>query len=315
MFNNLPHNEPRLMDSTAVTTFMVCPRKYFYRMILGYDNPVRQPYFAFGSAYHLFRHVIEVEYLKEPDITKLGNHVIKGIEAASAYCDKNLIHTDTNPKYKWGWMTKDRLIKSCIAGANWWKAEKQKGAIKVLAMEQPFQIELSNGRIIAGRADQVVNFNGKVWGRDFKTSSSQGNYYINSLNPNHQFSLYTYAENKLAGWDDNDINDRLKVEGQLIEVLYNNKTQGPKIEVYLAQRTRNELLTWLKEEQYWHSMIEGCKESDTWPMNPKSCTFCEYRKVCELSNETQQMTYLKNNYKFKPWDCTATDINDAEGGV
>jgi CRISPR/Cas system-associated exonuclease Cas4 (RecB family) len=305
VFDNLEHNEVGLMDSTAITTFMLCPRKYFYRMVLGYTTEGKQPYFAFGSAYHKFREVIEREWLAEPDKAKMPVYIMKGLDEASSYCDKHLVAPEKGSK--WEWMTKARLQKSCILAANWWKNEKEKGAIKVITIEQPFQIKLRDGSIIAGRADQIVNFNGKLWGRDFKTSSTAGAYYVNSLNPNDQFTRYTFAENKLSGWNEEDINDRPLVQGQLIEVLFNNKTTEPKIEVYPAQRTRTELLLWLREQEYWHKMMDLCRKDDIWPMNPKSCTFCEYRRVCEMSSETSQMTFLKNSFKHNHWDCTKVE--------
>lgn len=302
-FPNINRVEPSLMDSTAVTTFLTCPRKYFYRMVLGYDTTVKQPYFAFGTAYHRFREVLE---LKFNEGIPLDMCIVDALDVAAAYCDKHLV-TPTDPKSKWQFMTKQRLIQSCLEGAKHWKAEKNAKNITVIAVEQAFQIELPNGKIIAGRADQMIKFNGKVWGRDFKTSSQQGNWYVKSLNPNHQFSLYCYAENKLAGWNENDLNDKIKVEGQLIEVLYNAKTVGPKIDIYPANRTRTDLLSWLKEEQQWHKMMDMCREDDIWPMNPKSCWSCEFRDVCELSSESAQQSMLKNKYRLAPWDCTLSE--------
>jgi len=299
------------MDSTAVTTYMQCPRKYFYRMVLGYSADVQMPYFAFGSAYHLFREVLERAYMADPLESNWTDYILAALDAASKYCDKHLKPVD-DPKNKWAFMTKDRLIKSCVFAANHWKAEKKSGRITVLSIEQPFQIALPDGRIIAGRADQVINLSGKIWGRDFKTSSTQGNYYVNSLNPNDQFTRYTYAENKLVGWDESDINDRPKVEGQMIEVLFNAKTVGPTLETYPAQRTRSELLMWLKEQEVWHKQMQINRDTDVWPMNTKSCTFCEFRKVCDLPNETSQMSQLKRNYKHSPWDCTRSEGDGKE---
>ena len=49
-----------------------------------------------------------------------------------------------------------------------------------------------------GRADQIVKWSGKVWGRDFKTSSKDGAFYQRQLDPNEQFTGYTYAEGKFV---------------------------------------------------------------------------------------------------------------------
>jgi CRISPR/Cas system-associated exonuclease Cas4 (RecB family) len=307
-FPAIDRNEVKIIDSSAITTFMECHRKYFYRYVLGYKTSETFPFFAFGTAYHVFREVIEKEYLANPDNSKIDEYVVAGITRAAEYCDKNLPPPDVDSK--WAWMTKERLIQSCIVGANHWRQEKLSGAIKVLAIEQPFQISLPDGVIIAGRADQIISWNGKIWGRDFKTSSQHGSYYVNTLNPNDQFSRYTYAENILSGYDF-DNNSRPTVEGQRVDVLFNNKTTKPTIDVHLASRTKQELLNWLKEQSLWHKIMQMCRDEDVWAMNPKSCKFCEYRKVCTLGNEAQQMAFLKNNYKLEHWDCTKGSDTDA----
>lgn len=307
-FPNLPRAEPNLRDSTAITRFMECPRKYFYSMVLGYKSDKPYPYFTFGNAYHKFREIIELRWREESDLTKCDVYILEGMERALKFFDKHHVPPPKGNKFEF--MNKERIMKSCLVGAKHWKREKAEGVIKVLAVEQPFQIILPDGEVIAGRFDQVINYRGKILGRDFKTSSISGSYYVNTLNPNDQFTRYTYAENKLTGWDENDVNSKMTCEGQLIEVLFNTKTTGPTIESFPAMRTRNEVLNWLKEQEYWHKVMQLCRDTDVWPMNTKSCTYCEFRPVCKMSSESMQQSYLKHNYKHEPWDCTHSSKED-----
>lgn len=305
-FNGMERKEVTIQDSTAITTFMQCHRKYFYRMVLGYASNKKEPYFAFGSAYHLFREMLERYYLEDEKGDK-NMMIIKALGKAMELWDKEYVQVP--PDSKWIWMNKDRLVASCLLASKKWIEEKNNGYIKVIGIEKPFLITLPDGITIAGRADQIINWKGKIWGRDFKTSSQQGHYYINTLNPNDQFTRYTYAENLLSGYDFNN-NSRPIVEGQYIEVLFNRAPTKkdpkgkPEIDVHLAQRTKAELVEWLAEQYTWHEILKLCRERDSWPKNPKSCTFCEYRSVCTAGNEAQQMTQLKNAYKLDRWDCT-----------
>lgn len=301
-FPNLPRAEPHLRDSTAITRFMECPRKYFYSMVLGYKSDKPYPYFTFGNAYHKFREVLEIHWMEDPLISNAPEYVMNALDRALKFFDKHHVPPPKGNKFEF--MNKDRIIKSCLKSAEHWKQEKKAGAIVVMAIEQPFQITLDDGEVIAGRFDQVINMRGKVRGRDFKTSSISGSYYINTLNPNDQFTRYTYAENKLAGWDETDVNDKMPVDGQIIEVLFNTKTQGPTIEAFPALRTRNEILQWLAEQRYWHKIMAECRASDIWPMNTRSCTYCEFRPVCKMSSESHQQSKLKHSYNHEPWDCT-----------
>lgn len=308
MFPNLTRAEPHLRDSTAVTRFQECPRKYFYSMVLGYKKDDDAPWLSFGNAYHKFREVLELHWLADPSLANSPDYVIAALERATKYFKKH--HKPIDKGSKWEFMNIDRLTQSCMLAAQHWLREKKEKRIIVLAIEQPFQIQLDDGEIIAGRFDQTVDFSGKIWGRDFKTSSKNPSYYASSLSPNDQFTRYTYAENKLVGWDENDQSQRPPVSGQLIEVIFGNKTLKPIIETYPAQRTKEEMLTWKKEQLHLHKLMRECREEDVWPMNTKSCNFCEYRKVCSASSESMQQSILKNNYRHEPWDCTHSSKED-----
>lgn len=308
MFPNLPRTEPKLRDSTAVTKYMECPRKYFYSMVLGYKKTSQEPYFAFGNAYHKFREVLEIHWMADPQLSNSQDYIMAALERAMKYAKKHLVPGDKGTK--WEFMNVDRVMKSCLKGAEHWLREKKEGRIEVIAIEQPFQIVLPDGEIIAGRLDQKIIRGGKPRGRDFKTSSQAPIYYSKGLSPNDQFSRYTFAENKLVGWDENDPNHRPPVEGQDIEVLFNTKTTGPAIETYPVNKSRHELMTWLKEQEFWHRMLSMSREEDRYPMNTKSCNFCEFHKVCAMSSETMQQSYLKNNFKHEPWDCTHSTKED-----
>src|SRR5215203_2975982 len=54
--------EPKIRDSTSIKSWKTCQRKYFYEIVLGFSSRETPPYFAWGSAYHKFREVLEVAY-------------------------------------------------------------------------------------------------------------------------------------------------------------------------------------------------------------------------------------------------------------
>ena len=308
MMDKFDRHEPKIMDSTAVMTFKTCPRKYLYRIIFGFVPPTKMPYFAFGSAYHKFREVIELEWKEHGDFNR---SVLAGLDAASDYCVKHLV---TPSEGKWSFMTKDRLLGSCAVAAKWWKDEKIAGNIEVLATEQPFRIIIPSkvnpdGIIIAGRADQIIKVRNYIYGRDFKTTSQAGGkdgglspFYINTVEPNDQFTRYTYAESILQFGELRD-NPRDRVNGQYIEVLVNSAKSPPEIENLVTNRTKYQLEAWLEEHDVWMAIMKTCRDLDNWPMNEKSCNFCEYRRVCTKSSESAQMSELKGSYEIEPWDC------------
>lgn len=293
-------HEPVIIDSTAMMAYKTCPRFYFYTMVLGFRPKEDAPYFAFGAAYHKFRESLEREILRGVhEIEAFNTALSVAVTYATEHLPKQVSDT------KWDFLTVERLRLSCSEAFKHWLAERINGKIKVVAYEQPFTLQMDDGTWIAGRADQIVEWNGAVWGRDFKTSSMTGPWYSRGLEPNDQFTRYTWAESKLHGWNPSDSKTQpLQVKGQIIEVLHNSKKDGPRIEVYTTQRTQSQLRRWELEHHFWKEMIDKSRDEDMYPMNEKACNFCQFHSVCKAPTESGQMSQLKTYFKVQPWDCT-----------
>lgn len=293
-------HEPVIVDSTAMMAYKTCPRKYFYQIVLGFRPKSDAPYFAFGSAYHKFRETLEHQILLG---AKENEAFVTALTIAIAYAEKHLPKQVSDTK--WDFLTLERLKASCAEAFKHWLAERIAGKIKVIASEQPFTLQMDDGTWIAGRADQIVEWNRELWGRDFKTSSMTGPWYSRGLEPNDQFTRYTWAESKLQGWNPNDsTTQRYQVKGQIIEVLHNSKKDGPRIEVFTTTRTQSQLRRWELEHGFWVQIIKKSRDEDMYPMNEKSCNFCEFHSVCKAPTESGQMSQLKTYFKVQPWDCT-----------
>lgn len=292
--------EPLILDHTAIINAKTCMRKYFFAIVLGMNprgDPM--PYFAFGSAYHKFREVLEISYRDNPNGTPYKDALI----AAVKYWGEATSGKEPQLGTKWDFLTRARLMKSCEVAYEKWKEEKKQGKIEVLAIEQPFNVELGEGEYTSGRFDQIVRWNGKVWGRDFKTSSKEGAFYARGLDPNDQFTRYTYAEQQLAG---------TKVEGQIIEVLYNSKKEGPRVTPYLSTRTQWQLEDWKADEMFMRETIARAREQDRWPKQEHNCSFCQFHSVCKMGSEGSQRAKLKQEFTQKPWDNMTVHLLESE---
>lgn len=292
--------EPLILDHTAIIQAKTCLRKYFFSIVLGM-NP-RGPsalYFSFGSAYHKFREVLEIEH-------KNGNtetHLKVALDAALAYWDEATGGKDPEVNDKFGFLTRARLMQSCVVSYKHWQKEKAQGKIQVLAVEQPFNVELANGEYTSGRFDQIVRWNGKIYGRDFKTSSKEGAYYQRGLDPNDQFTRYTFAEQALAGQ---------RCEGQIIEVLYNSKKAGPTITQYLSTRTQWQLDDWKRDELFMRETLNRARETDTWPKQEHSCGFCQFHSTCKMGSMPAQQAKLKAEFVQRPWNNMTVHLLESE---
>ena len=302
--------EPKIRDSTAIRSLKSCPRKYFFEIVLGRTSKETAIYFAWGSAYHLFREVLEKQYgygHNRPavfDEEKAKEAFAIAAMEGTNYWKKHGQDQDVNSKYSFA--TMGRLLKSFMAAFEHWKKEKMQGRIEVIAVEQPFNVQLADGSYTSGKADQIIRWSGKLWGRDFKTSSKDVAFYSRQLEPNDQFTRYTLAEGKLAGET---------IRGQFVEVLYNskptkNKENGPEIHEFTTSRTPYQLEQFEHEQTIINRQLALYRETDTYPMHEISCPFCPFHSVCSKPNEAAMMAQLEMHFKVRPWDNTRIGMDD-----
>lgn len=288
-------NEPAISDSTSRVLAKTCLRKYFYAIVLGFRTRSKiAPYFAWGTAMHRFW---EVLYREDSELL-----------ATNAACE-SWVKSKCNPPAgdPWDFMNLGRLALCFKAGLEWYRKEKAQGVIKVLEIEIPFEITLvdeSDGTEIVtlgGRADQIVDRVGRIYGRDWKNSKKDAAYYERQLEPNDQFTGYTIAEEHLAGRE---------CKGQLVHLNTNTKKEGPVMNQLVTERTKAQKDTWIKEQRHLSKILQICREEDCWPMQEgysysgTVCSSCDYRPVCAAPSEVSQMAKLEQLFEQKPWDFT-----------
>ena len=289
---SLERAEPVYQDSTAMKCFKTCKRKYFYRMVLGRVPHVSkyQEVLDFGKAYHKFRELLETHdpthafaYIVDPQRCKL--------------------HTP-DEKSKFKYLDRLRLVDTCKFAFEAWKKEKDAGKIKVIGVEQPFNVQLGETDIfISGRADQIIEYNGKVYDRDFKTTSKDEFFFTREVDPSDQAIRYIYGLSRLHGQH---------IQGVYFEAILNkNLKTKPKENIsmftVLSSRVKPQLDQWEKEQIFINDELKNCRDKDIWPMQEISCSFCDYAKVCRLTNENAMVNELKSSYKYSPWDSTKVE--------
>lgn len=288
--------EPAVQDSSAMSTFKRCKRLYFYRYVLGFIIPKVPIYYAFGTAIHKFWELYTTDY---------------NFDAAVAAAVESWRLSKAIPSLgdKFDFLTLERLILTCKEAKNTIDVDKRQGAMTIIAREQIIEVVIPGTDIrIGGRADQLLNWGGKIWGGDIKTTSKQIELWKRGIEPNDQFTRYTYMECLLTGG---------VVSGQMVTVIHNSKKLGPIIQRVPTTRTQAQLAQWAKEQIHYNDFLKLCRERDIWPMDddtaPSSpCKFCDYRIVCSSSNEADMVTKLKAGYKQSPWDFARTETTPAE---
>ena len=303
-FPNLPRDESVVLDNSRISEYKACPRRYFYHYVLNLNPDENPPWFTWGACYHKFREVLEVEFKKYFD-TSTRSNAKEACElsfqpamtaAIQLWQDRIKDRPIDYDKKKFMFMNLNRFAESCAIAFKHWEKEKLTGNIEVIAIEQPYSVVLPNGIPLGGRFDQIIKQNGKLLGRDFKTTTKQEMWYAKDLIPNHQFIQYTWAETSIIG---------SRVQGQLIETVFTEEKKVSTIKSFPIFYNQEQINIWLEEVQFITDLMSRSREMDIYPMNEKACAYCPYHEVCKAPTEQSQGMLLKLKYKHRIWDCNA----------
>lgn len=296
----LPRYEMSHKDHSSIIIAKECFLKYFFSSVVCLV-PAEEVniFYPWGTAYHIFRQVLSELYGYGDKEPKTYNDELAktAFKEASQQGMKYWIENgeEQKPGSKFDWFTSDRLYKSFRKALEHWVAERKKGQIKVIAVEQFFVIQLFDGRFVQGRIDEAILYNNELWGRDFKTTMKPEQWFTMSLKPNNQIKTYTFGNGKLAG---------RKAKGLFIQAMYNAKStkkedKGPDVFEKMVEVSDYELEQWEKEQAHWNKLLQICRDEDVWPMTEKNCQYCEYQLVCVKSTEASKLYTLQNKYKLK----------------
>lgn len=265
-------------------------------MVLGYDVKEPPPYFPWGSAYHIFREKLQI-HIDRFIIEGKDNAAIlafqPAMDAAIEYWKKHGKDQDKDSKFPH--CNEGMLKLACNVAYSQVLQDIQSRRLTVIATEQAFTLKLPNSDYyVGGRVDEGIKKSGRILERDFKTTSGKTiEWYARGVEPNAQFSTYTWAFQEMS---------KQKTEGVLVEVLNVDKKKGPEIYEILTERTPTQITVFLDELVYWLDQMKLSREKDIYPMNENSCWNCEFHSVCKRATESGQLTQLRSNYRFRPWN-------------
>lgn len=290
-YSAFTRHEPEHLDSSARTTLKRCPREFFFRYVLGYDQRVEPIYFVFGRSIHAMFDHFELA-AKRGDVSPSAT----GMQEALRVWGNT---KDGEARYEY--CSRSRLIETCTLIASILEDEKRNSRIKILATEQAFNVRLPNGRFVTGRIDRILQDGFRIWGGDIKSTSYEIAYYASSLKPSDQFVGYTYAESVLIG----NPPDKY-IDGQYVTIVYNanhtkKEKKGPEVKTVIVPFTSSEIEEWIDSVDYWESAREAMRKNDLYPMNETACWNCKFKSVCKLQSERSQTIELQTNFTQRLW--------------
>lgn len=290
VLESMPATPPTAYDNSMLDAVKQCPRYAWHRYWL-HRSPIEKSYpITFGVAYHRYREVLDLARLQGKDASE-ELHKLALHEAYKSFGDEN-----PPIGHKHEFLTKHRLTQSCEQGFAFWAQEPDQG-YEVLEAEQSFQLALpESGSLYGGRMDWFGKWNGRLWIKDYKTTSRMGRTYAHQFDPRAQFSGYVWACQELSG---------RSVQGVIVETIYNTKNIGPKHESFLSTRTPFALEEWLEDTEQTIEEIKRYEESGYFPKRTTACMNyggCYFRNCCTLSNWSSREAWLDNHTEHRVWD-------------
>lgn len=333
---SLPVFDRPYLDNSIGQSLDRCSRLAFYNYRLNRAGVGRNYPIEFGNAYHTFRDVLEKTYRQT--VIEKGKELDDVAEKLFEYSWGMAVKGWIDPplEHKKSYLDKTRLASTCREAFTNWLSEKRLGAIIVLSTETPFDLELPGWwrcsawkycdfaitdeatfdwaethcpkcgsplqrRRFAGKIDQFIEWNKRLWFRDWKTTGMNGDFN-KRYNPDHQFTGYSWATGVLS---------RRRPEGGIIEVIYNIKTKGPDFTPVYAARTKDDIDHWLVWIHDVWAEWEMRVRTDRWPMKTQGCEKyggCFFRDACNTGSWFAIEGWLKQKTVESSWDPLNPDV-------
>ena len=299
-----------IVTNSAIKTYRGCPRLYKFKYVLGYRSTAPADALTLGTLVH---GGLEAWFKARTNERRLPD----ALEAISANQNEE--------------MRAKAFAMLMMYDCRW--ADEP---LKVLAVEEEFEIELPNGIVLAGKIDALVE--NKVTGRrsivEHKTSSediSPGSNYWKRLKLDSQISTYDLGAEALNMKVDDCLYDVLykpqlkrgratpmaarkyrKADGALYENMraedetVHEYTRRMMFEIrtnladYFARshipRPRAEKEEALNDLMHWVEIMLASRRFDRFPRNPDNCT--KYGRPCEFKGVCDNEDHLDNALHF-----------------
>lgn len=303
-------------DSVSLTAAMACWRRYQYLILEGLQpkGPSRAIALQFGIAfhkglelYHKARADKSLELMSDYDKHIVAQHEAivqllqyepylslptqEDIEAEAASTDDNDDGISLrNAKVR----TRYHLMRALV----WYLEHYADDQAKTLllpsgepAVEVSFRIHLpvqvlGHDVLLVGHIDRMVEFNERLYVKDYKTTKGLSRQWFADFELSHQLSGYTAAgqvilDRPVSGAIVDGI--ALQVGGVQFQRGFVNKTEGQLNEYF---------------ETVQNTLDEAERHADTgeYPMNTSACYFCQFKELCRQPPE------FRESYKAQLFD-------------
>ena len=276
------------MDFSSLSSYMRCPRQYYWRYVQHITRDVEAVALINGGAYH----DCKAEYYL---CRKAGAGFEEALSRAIIKLREGMskIMTD-DPKRNMSVAEKTMTQYLEIFGDDYQDT---------VEVEVPFAVDLEEF-LYVGRIDRIVNNLFGLCVEETKTTTIVGTRWGDRTDPNAQLDGYVSAYYILTGempW------------GAVLDVIpvttfERVRHKGNKPFRLPTPRTMEDVEAWAEDARSWWNKIAQCKKEGYFSRNTESCTpllgfKCEFTTLCELykNPHRHESLDLVGEYKVEAW--------------
>ena len=316
-----PRSTWNILDSTKASSYMACPRKFFYEQVLGWKPEYPSNHLIFGSSFHLaLEHLLLNGYTQE-SVAK----------AYDIFCDdyRKTYGPETDELFEP--KTPENTFYVLVQYARTWCSDLDN--YDVLYTEIGGSAAIASDRVIHFKMDSILRnkHTGKVISLDHKTASSFYNWSDQftlaiQTGTYHHTLMCLFPEEEVAGVVYNGVMiGKAKKAWADIKAGKSLTTQSPIDFLRVpAYKSKEQMRVWLWlindiytsiTRDYESLATQGAsgKVMQSFPMRPGSCTnygkLCEYHDFCaSWTNPAQRASVVPIGFILDHWDPTAEPV-------
>lgn len=302
-----------IVDNFALTLFQTCPAKYLLRIKQGWVPIRKRAALGFGGAIHAglaewyrtgsqkqaIEKLVQIWPASMPvdDFRTREKAAQTLLDYFKEYPQENfkVINAPEDPLVEKAFTIDTEMFLECqpcamYSGHDDWATGKCSNC------GEPLEPILYGGVIDAG-----IEFAGKVYVLEHKTTTQMGSTYFLQFKPNNQVTGYIWALGQLSS---------SAVGGAMINGIGIYKASATKFERALTNRAPAEIEEWLLHVRETCNEIKRCERTGVWPWRTMACTLyglCDYHNVHVLAHEKEREKRLEQDYVKSTWDHESRD--------
>lgn len=292
-------------DSTSIKAAEKCLRYYYYKHIEGWQPRRKSVHLLFGgwyaSALESYHTYVAEGMESEDAIIEVVHEALQETWIYEEDEDGEII-TGTGAPWQSDHNTKTRenLIRTIVWYLDQFGDDDTCKTVILsngkAAVEHSFQLDVDNGIVLSGHMDRVVEYGGRNYVQDQKTTGSTiSARFFDGFNPDTQMSLYTFAGKALFGIPVAGV----MIDGAQIAVGFTRFERG------FSFRDKGSLNEWYDDAMHHIGLAQKSTRERFFPKNTASCGNygnCEFRRVCSLSPSVREQ-FLKADFeRSRRWD-------------